>query len=193
MSLADATAAVADGGLVVYPTDTVYGLAGDALDSEAIERVFAAKGRDRSKPLSMGVGSVDAALDYVDASEREEAFMREFLPGAVTVVCEKRDRVPDALTGGKPKVGVRVPDHELALDFLDAAGPVTATSANRSGRSNARRVTDLDPEIRDAARVVLDGGETRGGESTVVDAAAGVIHRRGRDADRIEAWLEERA
>lgn len=193
MSLADATATIADGGLVVYPTDTVYGLAGDALDPEAIERVFAAKGRDRSKPLSMGVGSVDAALDYVGASEREAAFMREFLPGAVTVICEKHDSVPDALTGGKPKVGVRVPDHELALDFLDAAGPVTATSANRSGRANARRVTDLDPDIRDAAQVVLDGGETPGGESTVVDAEAGVIHRRGRDVERIEAWLQERA
>ncbi|MEE6210208.1 L-threonylcarbamoyladenylate synthase [Salarchaeum sp. III] len=193
MSLADATTAIEHGELVVYPTDTVYGLAGDALDPEAIERVFAAKARDRSKPLSMGVGSVDDALDHVDASEREEAFMREFLPGAVTVVCEKRDHVPDALTGGKPTVGVRVPDHALALDFLDAAGPVTATSANRSGRSNARRVTDLNPEIRDAASVVLDGGETPGGESTVVDADAGVIHRRGQNADRIERWLQERA
>jgi len=192
MSLTDATAAIDDGDLVVYPTDTVYGLAGDALDADAVERVFAAKGRDRSKPLSMGVGSVDAALDHVHASEREEAFMRKFLPGAVTVVCEKRESVPDALTGGKPKVGVRVPDHDLALDFLAAAGPVTATSANRSGRSNARRTSDLDPEIRDAVGVVLDGGETPGGESTVVDAGAGVIHRRGRDADRIEAWLEER-
>jgi len=193
MSVADAASAIERGELVVYPTDTVYGLAGDATDEGAIERVFAAKGRDRSNPLSFAVADVDTALDYVRVGEREEAFMREFLPGRVTVVCEKRDVLPDALTGGRERVGVRVPDHDLALEFLDAAGAVTATSANRSGRSNARRAGDVDPEIRKAASVVLDGGETPGGESTVVDPGEGVVHRAGADADRVEAWLEERA
>lgn len=193
MSLADAVAAVEAGDLVVYPTDTVYGLGADALDPAAVERVFDAKGRDRSDPLSFGVGSVDAALEYVSASGTEEAFMREFLPGPVTVVCERSAEIPDALTAGRDRVGVRVPDHDLALDFLDRAGPVTSTSANRSGRANARRVADVDDEIRAAARVVLDGGETPGGESTVVDVGEGVVHRAGRQADRIERWLQERA
>jgi len=90
--------------------------------------------------------------------------MRAFLPGPVTVVVERGDRVPDALTGGRDRVGVRVPDHGLARDLLAAAGPLTATSANVSGNPSARRVDELDDEIREAAAVVLDGGETlRGG------------------------------
>ncbi|MFC7044033.1 L-threonylcarbamoyladenylate synthase [Halobacteriaceae archaeon GCM10025711] len=186
-----AAAAIRDGDLVVYPTETVYGLGADALDADAVERAFAAKGRPRDNPMSLGVPDVDAALDYVDASAREEEFMREFLPGPVTVVCAKRDVVPDALTGGRDRVGVRVPDHETALGLLERVAPVTATSANRSGRPSVRRVADLDPELRAAVAVVVDGGKTDGTESTVVDVAAGTIHRRGAQADAIEAWLQE--
>ena len=116
--------------------------------------------------------------------------MREFLPGPVTVVVARRDHVPDSLVAGRDRVGVRVPDHELALEFLAAAGtPVTATSANVSGRPSVRRVTDLADRIREAA-VVIDGGETPGTESTVVDPGRGEVHRRGAGADDIEAWLD---
>ncbi|MFB6119991.1 MAG: L-threonylcarbamoyladenylate synthase [Halobacteriaceae archaeon] len=188
-----AAEAVAAGEMVVYPTETVYGLGADALDSEPVERVFAAKGRDRDDPLSLAVSDPADAFDYVRTTETERAFMTAFLPGPVTVVCEKRAAVPDALTGGRDRVGIRVPDHGLARQFLDAAGPVTGTSANVSGRGSVTRVADLDPEIRDGAAVVLDGGETPGTESTVVDVAAGEIHRRGASADAVERWLQERA
>jgi L-threonylcarbamoyladenylate synthase len=186
--------AVRDGDLVVYPTETVYGLGADALDPDAVKRVYRAKGRDRSDPVSLAVPDADAAEAVVRLSERERQFVREFLPGPVTVVCEKRDAVPDALTAGSARVGVRIPDHELALALLRAAHPtpVTATSANVSGRPSARTVAELDDEIRAAAAVVLDGGETPGGTgSTVVDVAAGTIHRRGALADDVERWLAE--
>ncbi len=158
----DAADAVRAGELVVYPTETVY-------------------------------GHVETAAKYVDPTERERAFMREFLPGPVTVVCERRESVPDVLTAGKDRVGVRVPDHELALELLDAVAPtpITATSANVSGRASVLRSDDLDEEIRGDAAVVLDGGETAGTESTVVDVSDGTIHRRGAMADEIEAWLDE--
>jgi L-threonylcarbamoyladenylate synthase len=182
--------AVRDGELVVYPTETVYGLGADALDPDAVERVFEAKGRDRDDPISLAVPDVETALEYVQVSDRERRFMDRFLPGPVTVVCERRDSVPDALTAGLDRVGVRIPDHDLAFALLDRVAPITATSANVTGRPSVTRLADLDHEIREAAAVVLDGGETGGTASTVVDVERGEIHRRGTIADEIEAWLD---
>jgi len=201
--VSSAAEAVRAGDLVVYPTETVYGLGADALDPDAVERVFAAKGRDRSKPLSLGVPDADAALSYVRPTEREERFMREFLPGPVTVICERTDDVPDVLTAGSDRVGVRVPDHDLARELLAEAGPLTATSANVSGRGSVTRVADLSEEFLDGVDAVLDAehgsaahrthddGETPGTESTVVDVANDEVVRRGANADAIEAWLRK--
>lgn len=187
-----AAAAIRDGDLVVYPTETVYGLGADAIDEAAVKRVFAAKGRDRSDPISLAVPTIDRALDYVEASDRELAFMREFLPGPVTVVVTKRSVVPDVLTGGRSRVGLRVPDHDVARALLETVAPLTATSANVSGSPSATTVDRLDPSIREKAAVVLDGGETGGTASTVVDVEAGVVHRAGSEAERVRTWLEAR-
>jgi len=189
-----AARAIEAGDLVVYPTETVYGMGANAVDADAVERVFDAKGRDRDKPVSLGVPSVERATEYVDPTERELRFMRAFLPGPVTVVVQRREVVPDVLTAGRERVGVRVPDHELALDLFEAADvPVTATSANLSGTGSVRAVSELSDEVRKRVSAVLDGGRTDGMESTVVDVAAGEIHRRGAMADAIEAWLSEHA
>ncbi len=186
-----AAAAIDAGELVVYPTETVYGLAGDATDPDAVERVFEAKGRSRDKPLSMAVPDVGTALAYTCPTEREERFMREFLPGPVTVVVDRWEMLPDALTAGKPKVGIRIPDHPVALELLEAAGAVTATSANISGNPSATTVAELDA-IVDEVAVVVDAGATDGGTgSTVVDVEAGDIIRRGAEADAVEAWLAD--
>lgn len=190
MSVNDAATAVREGHAVVYPTETVYGLGADATDPDAVERVFDLKGRSRGKPLSLGVPSVDAALEYTRPTEREERFMHRFLPGPVTVVVDRRPSLPGALTAGRDRVGVRVPDHETALELLERAPPLTATSANRSGAPSVTRVADLDDRIREGVAVVVDGGETPGTESTVVDPGEGTIHRRGAMADEIEAWLQ---
>jgi L-threonylcarbamoyladenylate synthase len=181
--------AIRDGELVVYPTETVYGLGADALSEAAVERVFAAKGRSRDEPISLAVPDRTSASEYVRATDREERFMREFLPGPVTVLCEKRETVPDALTGGRERVGVRVPDHEVALALLREVAPVTATSANVSGRPSATRLAELDGEIRDASAVVLDGDETGGTGSTVVNVEDGTIVREGPNADEVREWL----
>jgi L-threonylcarbamoyladenylate synthase len=184
-----AAEALADGDLVVYPTETVYGLGANAIDADAVERVFETKGRDRSDPVSLGVPSVEAALEYTAPTATERRFLHEFLPGPVTVVVDRTESVPDVLTAGRDRVGVRVPDHAMALELLEAFHPVTATSANVSGTGSVRHLDDLSEEIRAAAAVVLDGGETPGTESTVVDVGAGEIIRRGAMADDIEAWL----
>ncbi|MFB6184738.1 MAG: L-threonylcarbamoyladenylate synthase [Haloarculaceae archaeon] len=184
-----AVEAIRAGRLVVYPTETVYGLGANAVDAAAVERVFEAKGRDRSNPVSLGVPDVETALEYTVPTARERRFMHAFLPGPVTVVVERKPTVPDVLTAGRDRVGVRVPDHDLALALLERVYPVTATSANVSGEPSVRRVADLDDRIREAAAVVLDGGETGGTGSTVVDVEAGEIHRRGDLADEIDDWL----
>lgn len=188
-----AAEAIRRGESVVYPTETVYGLGADALSPDAIDGVFELKGRERDKPLSLGVPDVDTALDYTTPSPLAEEFMRAFLPGPVTVVVDRREMVPDVLTAGRERVGIRVPDHEAALELLrEASTPVTATSANVSGHPSVTRVADLDERIREGVAVVVDGGETAGTASTVVDPEAGVIHRRGGLANDIEAWLSER-
>jgi len=189
----EAAAAISRGGAVVYPTETVYGLGADAADADAVERVFELKGRDRSKPLSLGVPDIDAARRYTRPSALAVRFMRAFLPGPVTVVVERKPAVPDVLTAGGDRVGVRIPDHEVALALFErvAPTPVTATSANVSGSPSVTDVSSLDPTLRESVGAVVDAGPTPGTESTVVDPERNVVHRRGAMADAIVAWLTE--
>ncbi|PSP89474.1 threonylcarbamoyl-AMP synthase [Halobacteriales archaeon QS_4_69_34] len=189
-AIARAADAVRRGDLVVYPTETVYGLGADALDPDAVARVFELKGRAREKPLSLAVPDVAAALAYTEPSPRERRFLRAFLPGPVTVVLEAHEQVPGVLTAGRERVGIRVPDHPLARALLRRVAPLTATSANRSGNPSARRVAEVDPAVRDGS-TVLDGGETSGKESTVVDVSTETIHRRGARAAAVAAWLAD--
>lgn len=187
--VARAADAVRDGDPVVYPTETVYGLGADALDADAVERVFAVKGRSRGKPVSMAVPTVERAFEHTQPTAREQRFMREFLPGPVTVLVEAHEAVPDVLTAGQSRVGVRVPDHSMARALLRETPPLTSTSANRSGNPSARRVEAVDEAVREASAVVLDDGECPGAESTVVDVSAGTVHRRGARAAAVAAWL----
>ena len=185
-----AAAALRDGEAVVYPTETVYGLGADATDPDAVTAVFDLKRRGRAKPLSAGFPSVAAATRDTRPTAREERFMRSFLPGPVTVVVDRGPDIPDVLTAGRERVGVRVPANPIALSLLAAAGrPVTATSANRSGAASVRRVADLDTAVRDGVAVVVDGGGTPGGGSTVVDPGTGEVHREGPLGDAVRAWL----
>jgi translation factor SUA5 len=187
--------AVAAGELIAYPTETVYGLGADATDSAAVGRVFEAKARSRDKPVSMAVPDIDRAAEYVRLSQRERRFAHAFLPGPVTLVCARRGGVPDVLTAGRDRVGVRIPDHRRALALLEQTPPLTATSANVSGRPSALRAGALDSEIRAAADVIVPR-ETPPAEappvgSTVVDIAHGEIHRDGALGTAVEAWLED--
>ncbi|MFB6072916.1 MAG: L-threonylcarbamoyladenylate synthase [Halobacterium sp.] len=186
--------AIRRGGLVVYPTETVYGLGADALDADAVESVFAAKGRSREKPLSFAFPDADSAREYVDVAATERAFMDAFLPGPVTVVCRKVDAVPDVLTAGSDRVGVRVPDHDVALALLDRVAPVTSTSANISGRPSVTDPRELDDALLDRVDAVLDAGETPGGTgSTVVDVANREVLREGANVEPVRDWLADHA
>jgi L-threonylcarbamoyladenylate synthase len=168
-----AAALLRAGGLVAFPTETVYGLGAHALDEQAVRRVFAAKGRPADNPLIVHVASADQ-IDVVARSVPAAALRlaERFWPGPLTLVLDARPDVPAVTRGGRGTVAVRVPAHELALALLRAAGvPVAAPSANRSGRPSPTTAAHVRAELGDAVDAVLDGGPCAlGVESTVVDA-----------------------
>jgi len=155
------------GGVVVYPTETVYGLGADALSERAVRRVFELKGRDFKKPISVAVSSFEMleSVAIVESAEVEE-ILNALLPGPVTVLLPRKAVLPEILTGGSPLVGVRMPEHEIALRLITAFGrPLTATSANLSGKKPPASFEDVEIE----ADFKLNGGRCPYGEpSTVV-------------------------
>ena len=160
------------GGLVAFPTETVYGLGADATSAAAVERIFAAKGRPATNPLIVHVCDVDVARRYVTAwPEAAQRLTARFGPGPLTIVLPKRGIVVDAVTAGLPTVGLRVPDHPLALDLLRAFdGAVAAPSANKSNHVSPTTADHVREELGDAVDLVLDGGACSVGiESTVLD------------------------
>jgi L-threonylcarbamoyladenylate synthase len=171
-AMARAAAVLRGGGLVAFPTETVYGLGANALDPEAVAAVFRAKGRPAHNPLIVHVAEA-AAARRVAADWPEEAarLARQFWPGPLTLVLPRRDGVPDGVTAGGPTVAVRVPAHPVALALLRAAGlPVAAPSANRSGQLSPTRAEHVLRGLGGHIDLVLDGGPTPGGiESTVLD------------------------
>lgn len=161
-----------DGGLVAFPTETVYGLAADARSAEAVRRIFAVKGRPTSHPLIVHVGSareLDGLARAVSSEARELA--RRFWPGPLTLVVEHANAVVPAVTGGLSTVGVRVPAHPLALELLrEFGGPVAAPSANRFGRVSPTSAAHVRADLGNDVDFILDGGSSAVGvESTIVD------------------------
>jgi L-threonylcarbamoyladenylate synthase len=165
------------GGLVAFPTETVYGLGANALDVNAVEKIFLAKGRPADNPLIVHVAEA-SAMEKLAMDIPAEAYVlaAAFWPGPLTLVLKKRDVVPDVVTGGLDSVAVRIPDHPVALALLRAAGvPVAAPSANISGRpspTTARHVLD---DLTGRIDAVVDGGSCDVGvESTVLDIRDGL-------------------
>ena len=170
--VADAAAALSRGDLVLLPTETVYGLAADAANAEAVARIFAAKGRPRFNPLIAHVDSVEAAARVGQMTPMAEALAARFWPGPLTLVLQALPDGPvcDLARAGLDSVAVRVPGHPLARAVIAAFdGPVVAPSANRSGRPSPTTFADAVEETGPSASVTLDGGDcTVGLESTVV-------------------------
>lgn len=165
------------GGLVAFPTETVYGLGADALNPRAVRAIFAAKGRPSDNPLIVHFADAEGAFsvaDHVSATARTLA--KAFWPGPLTLVLPRASHVPHELTGGLETVAVRVPDHPVALALLRAfGGGVAAPSANASGRPSPTRAEHVLEDLAGRIDAVLDGGETGVGvESTVVDARGAV-------------------
>lgn len=173
-------------GLVVYPTETVYGLGADAFSDEAILKVYEAKKRPISMPISIAVSDFEMLCAVAHVRSDMQDFIQAFLPGPVTVILPARNSVPNILTGGTGLIGIRIPSHERALQLIERFdAPITATSANLHGLK--------DPQTPDECTVsrelFIDGGRLPGIPSTVVDLVERRIVRRGAEADKVEQFL----
>lgn len=183
---------------VAIPTETVYGLAADALNPAALERIFVAKGRPTSNPLILHVSSAEMAERFVrhfDARARKLA--ERFWPGPLTLVLEKNDLVPDIVTAGGPTVALRAPQHPVAREIIEGfGGPLAAPSANRSTGISPTTAEAVMDELGDRISLIIDGGACEVGlESTVLDLSVNppVILRPGHvGREMIEAVLGEK-
>jgi len=162
------------GGLVAFPTETVYGLGANALDAGAVKRIFEAKGRPLSSPLIVHVDSIAMAQPLVaEWPEKAQMLAERFWPGPLTLVLPKRDLIPDLVTAGLPTVGLRVPAHPVALELIRAAAtPIAAPSANPFTRLSPTSAEHVRSSLGDRVDLILDGGPTTVGiESTVLSMA----------------------
>ena len=170
--LARAAAVLRAGGLVAYPTETVYGLAAPALNEKSVTRVFDAKGRPHGQPLPVQMGSVGAVETLArDIPRAARKLIADFFPGPLTLVLWRQPVVPLLVTGGGETVGLRMPDHPVALGVLHAfGGPVVCPSANVTGRRASMSAADVLEDLDGQIDLVLDGGPTTDRTpSTVLD------------------------
>lgn len=170
--IAEAASILQQGGLVAFPTETVYGLGANALDAAAVGRIFAAKGRPGRNPIIVHVqGAAQARALAADWPSAAEKLTARFWPGPLTLVLPKDPSVPDIVTGGGPNVGLRAPAQPIAQALLQAAGvPIAAPSANRSTEISPTLARHVMQSLGDRVDMVLDGGPTSAGiESTVLD------------------------
>ena len=168
----EAIALLRAGGIVAIPTDTVYGIAADIALPDAIERLFAAKGRPPEKAVAVLLANAEQASELGIVSPAAEVLGARFWPGGLTLVLRvlPQARLPRVLAGGAPTIGVRVPDHPTPRTLAAVLGPLPTTSANRSGEADARDAQAIAARLGSSLAMIIDGGPVRGGPaSTVVD------------------------
>ncbi len=171
-----------NGGLVAMPTETVYGLAANALDNDAVERIFAAKERPHWDPLIVHICDGTMLLRVVrEVSVTAQKLMEQIWPGPLTLLLPRHPKLPDAVTAGRDLVGVRMPAHPAARALIRAAAlPLAAPSANRFGHISPTTAQHVLADLEGRIDAVLDGGPCSVGvESTVFDPAEGIIYRHG--------------
>ena len=184
------------GGLVVFPTETVYGLGADAANAAAVRKIFAAKGRPADHPVIVHLASDrDLTRWASDIPPAVRQLAERFWPGPLTLVVRRAKSVSDEVTGGQDTIGLRVPSHPIAQALLNAfGGGIAAPSANRFGHISPTTVRHVREELGDRVDLILDGGACEVGiESTIVDVSGGtpVLLRPGRvSEEEIEAVLQ---
>jgi len=167
------------GGIVIFPTETVYGIGANALDENAVKKIYEAKRRPNDKPISLLVSNMDM-IEMVakNITELEYKLMEAFFPGPFTIILKKKDVVPDIVTCGTDTVGIRMPDLELTRKLIDFAGtPLATPSANISGKPSGTNLETIMQDFKDSVDFYIDGGESKlGVASTIVKVIDGVPH-----------------
>lgn len=192
-AITKAAAILRQGGLVAFPTETVYGLGADASNPEAVRKIFAAKGRPADHPLIVHIGSIELLPQWADqVPDAAYKLASRFWPGPLTMIMHKQARVPSVVTGGQQTIALRIPDNPVALRLLRAfAGGIAAPSANRFNRISPTRAQHVAAELGDAVDFILDGGSCRVGlESTIIDLT-GDLPALLRPGDITQSQLEE--
>lgn len=174
----EAKKVIENGGIVAFPTETAYGIAANATNTEAIEKVYRAKDRPKSKGLTAIIDSLDTAEDFADLTEEERYIVEEFMPGPLTLVTEKKERVPDNLN---KDFAFRISSSKISSE-LASKNPITATSANISGSETSYSIEDISEELLDKVDYVIDAGELNPSPtSTIAEVDSGkiLLHREG--------------
>lgn len=197
-AITQAAAVIQSGGVVVYPTTCLYGLGADAMDRQAVERLFEIKQRPTGKPILVlihALAQLQQLVRFIPASA--EKLINRFWPGQVTLIFHARRSLPEELTAGSAKIGVRLAGHPTTIELLQAVGrPLTGTSANLSDQPGCASISELDQAITDRVDMILDAGRLAGGQgSTIVDVTVNppfVIREGAVAASRIQAALAKR-
>ncbi len=163
-----AVEALKKGGLVVYPTDTLYALGADIFNEDAVKKVFKVKRRPFDVPLPVAVSTIVDMEKIAFVDNKVKRLAKRFLPGQLTLVMNKKDVVPDVVTSGLDKIAVRMPDNKFALELLSVFGPLTVTSANIHDMETPNNVKDIQTQLK-GVDVYLDHGSLDGLPSTIVD------------------------
>ena len=167
----NASKIIKDGGIVLFPTETVYGIGANAFNDEAVKKIFVAKGRAQDNPLILHISDIDMLNDIAeDITDLEYSLMDAFWPGPFTIILKKKNGIASVATCNGDTVGVRMPSNKIAHDLIKESGvPIAAPSANISGRPSGTNIKDIINELENRVDYVIDGGETDIGlESTVV-------------------------
>ncbi len=170
---------IQSGGLVLFPTETVYGLGANCLDENAVKKVFLAKGRNFNNPINLLVSDMEMIEKVAkDITPLEQQLMEAFFPGPFTIILKKQACVPSIVTAGQDFVGVRMPSGEIAKKLIELAGvPIVAPSANISGKLSGTSFEDILEDFKDKVDVAIDGGNSEIGiESTIVKVIDGIPH-----------------
>ena len=176
---------IRDGGIVIFPTETVYGIGVNGLNETAIKKLYEVKQRPINKAISLLVNSIDMIEKVAkDISEIEYDLIKKFFPGPLTIVLKKKDCVPDSLTAGFDTVGIRMPENDIALKLIEYAGvPIATPSANISGKPSGTNLKEIMKDFNDKVEYFIDGGESKiGVASTIVQVINGnpCILRKGK-------------
>nr|WP_207669630.1 L-threonylcarbamoyladenylate synthase [Marinisporobacter balticus] len=183
-----------EGGTVAFPTETVYGLGGNALDEKAVKKIFKAKGRPSDNPLIVHIAKVEDLDDLVKViPENAKILMEKFWPGPLTIIFERGDKIPDVITGGLDTVAIRMPSHPIANLLIEMAGlPIAAPSANLSGKPSPTKAEHVINDLEGKVNVIISGGSCEVGlESTVVDVTGKpmILRPGGVTKEELEAVL----
>ena len=170
---------IKNGGIVVFPTETVYGIGTNGLDKNAVAKLFEVKQRPLNKPISLLVNNIDMINKISkDITELEYALIKEFFPGPLTIILKKKEIVPNIVTSNSDTVGVRMPSNEIALKLIEFSGvPLATPSANISGKPSGTNLDDITKDFNEKVDLFINGGPSQIGlSSTIVKVINGIPH-----------------